>query len=105
MSRVRAKVDVTGGSIAGTSITGSYQTVLSSIQGRGVVLVFGNSCNTDLVVSLDGGTTNWMILPAGFSPVLDFGSNDVEFSGSVSIKHNGVGPASGTFAVGVIRSE
>ncbi|OQB10453.1 MAG: hypothetical protein BWY21_00374 [Parcubacteria group bacterium ADurb.Bin216] len=104
-ARSRVNVKTAGGRIAGTSITGSYQNVLSSVPGRGLVLVIANSCNQELVVSLDGGTTDWMYFPPGYSPNIDLAANDAEYSGTVSVKHNGVAPASGVFSVGVIRCE
>jgi hypothetical protein len=101
----RAKTTTAGGRIAGTSITGSYQAVLSSVPGRGVVMFIANSCNTEITVSLDAGTTDWLSFPPGYSPTIDFGANDAEFSGTVSVKHNGIAPASGAFSVGIIRVE
>lgn len=105
MAHQRAVVTTAGGSIAGASLTGSYQTLISSVPGRGVLLAVGNTCNADVVLSLNGGTTNWMVIPAGVSFTFNLGAVGVEYSGTISAKHNGAAPASGTLSVGVIRSE
>ncbi len=102
-ARVRIDTTVAGGGFAFGSITGAYQNGLTSVQGRGVILYILNSLNTDSVISLDGGTTDFVVLPAGVSISLDLATNDAEYFGSVSVKHNGVAPASGRISFAIVR--
>lgn len=104
-TRCKALVNQGGGSIAFGSITGAYQNIFSSsVQGRGVVLYILNTLNQDMILSLDSGTTDWIALPAGLSITIDLGANEVEYSGNIAVKNNGISPTSGRISVGVIRS-
>lgn len=98
-----ADVTVAGGSLAGTAITGIYQNLLT-VAGRGIDLKIMNTTDKDLVLSLNAGTTAWAVVPAGISPTISFGAAGVEYSGTVSVKHNGAAPTVGTFSVSVIRA-
>jgi len=102
--RVRALVGITGISLAFGGVTGTYAALSSAISGRGVFMQISSSLNADVVISLDGGTTDWMVLPAGQSVSIPFGSLEVEFSGTVSVKHNGAAATSGIISVGIIRA-
>jgi len=101
----RARVNIAGGSLAFGAVTGAYQTLISLTNGQNVrKLVIFNTLNTDGVLSLDGGTTDWVILPAGLSTTIDFDMTLV-FNGAVSYKHNGGAPASGRISAAIIRGQ
>jgi len=94
------------GTIQFGGISGTYATIQSSVQGRGVIVVIVNSLNTSTIVSLDGGTTDFIELPAATSLSLDLGANGAEFSGTISVKQGAAGaPASGFISCGVIRTQ
>lgn len=99
----RAKVDVAGGSLAFGSVTGAYQNLLTAANATTVRKLFiFNTLNTDSVISLNGGTTDWVILPAGLSCTIDFDMS-LQFDGAVAMKHNGAGPASGRISAAILR--
>ncbi len=85
------------GNIAGTALTGSYATLLDATTDL-LILHFFNSCNTTILVSMDGGTTDSFELEAGESFSLDLGSNGMKHSNAVNIsaKHAGAVPTAGT---------
>ena len=87
------------GSLAFGSLLAAYANLLASVQGRGIILIFTNTLNSDCTISLDGGTTDSLILPAGQGLVLDLSANDAEFSGTIQAKR---GP-SGASTVGQIN--
>jgi len=103
--RNRALVNVPAVRLAFGSVSGTYANLLASIQGRAVCLVITNSLNSESVLSLDGGTTDWGFIPARVSLVIDLASNETEYNGTVSVKHNGVAPTSGAIAASIIRSQ
>jgi hypothetical protein len=88
------------GKIAGSSLTGSYATLLDPTADLRI-LAFLNSCNDTILVSLDGGTTDSLELEAGESITLDLGQNGLKFSSAVNIsaKHNGAAPTAGSIRV------
>lgn len=88
------------GKIAGTSLTGSYQTVLNPTSDLLVIYVI-NSCDNTILVSLDGGTTDTFELEAGESVTVDLAANNLKFDNTVNIsaKHNGAAPTSGSVRV------
>ena len=85
--------------IAGASLTGSYQDVYTASDDV-IILVVTNTCDQDIYISLDGGTTTHLKLSSdnkGF--VLDYSSNLLRLpKPTVSVKHAGVLP-SGWLAV------
>lgn len=101
----RARLNNGSGRFAFGTLTGAYQTLLAAVPGRGVSLIFSNSLNAETVISLDGGTTDFITLQAGHSITIDFGAVAAEFSGTVSAKHTGAAPTSGAISVGVVRVE
>lgn len=102
MSAAQAFVDQAGAAIAFGSVGGSYSAALA-VTGSARKVVIVSSLNQECVVSLDGGTTNFMVFPASFTLTLDFDPTMI-YSGTVSVKHNGVAPTSGRFIVGVIKA-
>jgi len=104
MSANRRMVAQAVGTVAFGSVAVGYGTLQGPIAGRGVCLLIANSLNAGIVISLDGGTTDFLRLPASTSFTIDLGANGVEFSGTVSIKQDGAGaPSSGFISCGVIR--
>lgn len=85
------------GKIAGTSLTGSYATLLDPSSDIRILNLF-NSCNATIFVSLDGGSTDSMELEVGESVSLDLGANGLKFANAVNIsaKHAGAVPTAGT---------
>ncbi len=95
-----------GATLAFGSLAAGYTVVGAAIAGRGVILSITNSLNVDCWLSLDGGTTDFIQLPAGISITLDFAANDGEFSGRVAVKQGTAGAAaSGFISRGVIRTQ
>ena len=86
-----------GGRVAFGSVGAGYSTLLT-VTDKAIILLVSNTLNQDVVLSLDGGTTNWHTLPAGISFVLDFGTNGASFNGTIQVKHNGVAPTAGAIS-------
>lgn len=95
---------IPGASLAFGSLAASYTAVGAAVEGRGVIIAIANSLNVDCWLSLDGGTTDFIQLPAATSITLDLGANDAEFSGTIAVKQGTAGAAaSGLISRGVIR--
>ena len=92
-----------GASLTAAQLSASYATLVSGVGGRGVTLFFTNSLNGDVIISLDGGTTQFLMLPAGVGLALDLGANDAEFSGTVSAKDGTTAATTGYISCGVVR--
>lgn len=93
------------GRIAGASVTGSYANLLANVQGSGIILYIFSTCDAELVISLDGGTTDWCYIPSTVSPspiILPLGAANAQFSGTISVKHNGAAPTTGSVSASVI---
>ena len=107
MSR-RIDVSVAGGRLAFGSVGAGYSSLIT-VSGRGAIVMITSSLNQEVVISLNGGTTDWGYLPlvpataAGFPYTIELGANDAEFTGTISVKHNGVAPTAGAIAASVIR--
>ena len=88
------------GKITGSSLTGTYATLLNPTSDLRV-LAFFNSCDNTILVSLDGGTTDSLELEAGESVTLDLAANGLKFDNAVNIsaKHAGAAPTNGTIRV------
>ena len=102
MSSAQIIVTQAGGAIAFGSVGAGYGTALA-VTGTVRKLIFASTLDQECVVSLDGGTTNWMVFPANFTLTIDL-NPDMQYSGTISVKHNGVAPLSGKFIVAVIRT-
>lgn len=102
MSNVKALVNVAGGRLAFGAVGAGYSTLLAATGSVGI-LIISNSLNTETVISLDNGTTDFLFLQAGASLTVDFSANDMCFSGTIRVKHNGAAPASGNIAASIIR--
>lgn len=94
-----------GASVAFGSVGAGYGNLLASIPGRGYILTITNSLDADVWISLDGGTTDYVRLPAGVGISLDFGASEVEYAGTVSVKYGTGAPTSGFISCGVVRAE
>ena len=100
MSLNKAVVSTAGGLVSFGSVGAGYGTLLATT-GRVRKIFLQNSLNQNIVVSLDGGTTNWMVLLAQKDLAIDFDTS-LQFSGTISIKHNGVAPTSGAISAAII---
>ncbi len=85
------------GKIAGTSLTGSYATLLDPSSDLRIIYLM-NSCDQTILVSLDGGSTDTFELEPAESVSIDLTSSRMKFSNAVNIsaKHAGVVPTAGT---------
>jgi len=96
-----ADVSFTGPTIAAASVTGTYA-ALNTFNGKSVqVLVLINTLNQEVTLSLDEGVTNWMVLPV-VSTFLSITLPHMQWSGVVSIKHNGAAATAGRLSIGFI---
>lgn len=88
------------GNIAGTSLTGSFATVITT---GGILknVTLRNSCDKAVVVSLDGGSTTAYILDSGDYISVDLKSLGLKIATSVALqaKHNGSTPTSGSIRI------
>ncbi len=104
MSANRRIVAQAVGTLAFGSVAVGYTTLQGPIAGRGVVVAIANSLNGGVILSLDGGTTDFIRLPAATPITIDLGANSAEYSGTISVKQDGAGaPTSGFISCGVIR--
>lgn len=92
------------GYVAGTSITGSYQTVLSLSDDSDFLFIF-NTCDTALIMRVPSYTSTAEIrLPAGANFSLDCRTNSKRLAkGNIEIKYAGAAPTTGEFCVTVAR--
>lgn len=102
MSTSAVIVTDAGTATAFGSVGAGYATI-RTVTGALKKLVIASTLDQEAVLSLDGGTTDWMVIPANFTMVLDF-NPDLIFSGVMQLKHNGVAPLSGKFITAVMRS-
>lgn len=87
------------------SVTGTYVTALTVV-GNGVLMNIISNLNQEVVISLNGGLNDHIYVPPGVTPVvfaLDFGTNELSYSGVIQLKHTGVAPASGAINILVVR--
>lgn len=92
------------GELAFGSVLVGYSTLLNLTNGRVVILSFANSLSGDCTISLDGGTTDYITLPAGLSHQILFGAAGIEYSGVVSVKYSTAASTSGLISCGAIRA-
>ena len=87
------------GSIVGTSITGVHQSVLTAADDL-LYLAICNSCDEELEVSLDGGTTNHFLLGPYQSLSFDAHANSRRIAKpTIQVRHTGVQPTVGKFTI------
>lgn len=103
MSANRRLVPLGSSTIAFGSMTNSFQDASSQCNGRGVIIVITNTLNSDTTVSLDGGATSFIVLPAGQGLTLDLSTNDGEFSGKIQVKYTTGAPTAGFICCGIVR--
>jgi hypothetical protein len=101
----RARVNNGTARLAFGALTGTNQTLLPAVAGRGVILYLSNSLNAETIISLDGGATDFITLQSGQSLTIDFAAAGAEYSGAVSVRHTGSAPTSGAISAGVVRVE
>lgn len=90
------------GKINGTSITGTYQTVLTLSGDADIFFIF-NSCDKELIVSVPG-TPDAFYLPPTRSLTFDARTNKKRIkAGTFEVKHAGVAPTTGIFSVTIGR--
>lgn len=86
------------GKIVGATLTGVYQTVYTAADDLVIIFIF-NTCNQPIIVSLDGGVTNHFELDQeGFDIDLR-AATYLLGKPTVSVKHAGVAPTSGSVRV------
>lgn len=104
MSVTQRYFDIADGRLAFGSITGTYATLKSGISGSVRQIIISTSLNNEIILSLDGGTTDFLHMPGSTIPrelILDL--DEGQWTGDVKVKHNGVASTSGFIAVGFIR--
>lgn len=90
------------GEIQGSSLTGSYQTILTPSGPYQVVQVF-NDCDKPIIMSFDGGNTETHKLNQE-SFVLDISANaGLELVLPIKVKHAGSAPSLGSIRVSIIK--
>lgn len=72
--------------LAGSAVTTSYANLGAVLAGNALVIVFTNGADKDMVVSLDGGTTDHIYLPAGSVKALDLGDKDLGITAGAQIQ-------------------
>lgn len=91
------------GKIAGTSLTGSYATLLSMGGAARHVSIF-NSCDEAVLVSFNAGTTDTLELDAGEYFSCDYAALGMQVgSSTIQAKHAGTVPASGSIRAVIVR--
>lgn len=97
-------------SIAGTSLTGTYQNVGSALSNSAKIIFVFNGCDDAITLSWDGGDTDGFILPANSAFSADFSANpndhdqrpELPKGAQFQAKHNGSAPTAGTLSVSVV---
>jgi hypothetical protein len=91
------------GSLNGVSLTGSYQTVATAA-GNVRIVVIRNTCNQEIVLSLDSGSSDTFTLDEGDTITLDLGVNGRHLTNAVTVraKHAGTVPTAGKIRVTLI---
>jgi hypothetical protein len=100
----RAKFDVAGGTVAFGSVGAAYSTLVGPTS-RCVGMLFLNDLDAATVISLDGGTTDFVTLPAGINYMLNFAALGVEYAGTVKVKRLSGAPTTGNISCGIVREE
>lgn len=99
MARTKHLVWETG-RIAGTAVTGTYQSLVEATQDAVLLFIF-NTTDNPIYVSLDGGVTDTFELVQE-SVTIDLRANDYLLpKPSVSVKHLGVAPTTGSVRVNI----
>lgn len=96
----KTRFGVAPGRLAFGSVTGSYVTLLAAT-GSVRKLLLTNSLDKETIITLDGGTTDFIYLPASTGLLLDFDIS-LQYSGTVQVKHNGVAPTVGAISAGIV---
>ena len=97
----RARFNQAGGTLAFGSVGAGYAS-LYVVSGIGRKLIITNSLDKQTVLSFDGGTTDFIKLPAGQGLVIDFDTS-LQFGNiTISVKHDGVAPTVGSINANVI---
>jgi hypothetical protein len=98
------------GFLTGTSVTGSYQTLLTLTDDVDVLFVF-NTCDKSLLLQVPSKalkatstTTKEIRLPVNASFVIDCRTNDKRIAkGIIKVKHAGVVPTTGEISITACR--
>ena len=88
------------GRLAAGAVTGSYATLLPAVSASVRKLIITNSLDQETVISLNGGATDFLFLPAQQGIIIDFDTS-MHWAGSCVVKHNGVAPSVGAISAGV----
>lgn len=95
----RIKLDEAYGSLAFGDVAVAYTTL--KVVKDCIGFIFFNGTDAGVVVSLDGGTTDWASVPATTSFVANLGALGLDYSGTISVKQGSAGPTSGAVSVSV----
>lgn len=111
MARNQAMFNQPYGRIAGASITGTYATLLTIARGTGflaaesaTILFFFNTLDADIVISFDGGVTDWGYIPANANWTIDLTAGEMLYTGVIQVKHAGVAPTTGAISASAVRT-
>lgn len=97
----KARVSNGSARIPAASVTGSYQN-LGPAMTRAATMIISNSLNTETILSLDNGGTDFVTLQPSQSLTIDFCANGLTYGGRAQIKHTGSAPASGAISIGYV---
>lgn len=111
MARVQAIFNQPYGRLAFGAITGTYATLITLARDTGylaaesaTILLFFNTLNQDVIISLDGGVTDWGYVPALANFTLDLTAGEMLYTGTIQVKHAGVAATAGAISVSAVRT-
>lgn len=95
-SQTTAATFQAGAQLAGTSLTGTHQTLITA-SADSVNLLLLNSTDEDITISLDGGTTDHYFLSPGQSFSLELANQGRHIANGtvIQVKHDGTAPSTG----------
>lgn len=88
------------GKVNCTDLTGAYQTIVTPAFNTRVLYIF-NGCNGVFLISIDGGTTDFLELESGESVTIDLTTNNLHIGSGVNIqaKDGTTPPTTGTLRI------
>ena len=89
------------GRLAFGSVLAGYATLLPAVSGSVRKLIITNSLDAETVLSLDGGTTDFIFLPAQQGIIIDFDTS-MHWAGTCSVKRQSTAPTVGAISAGVL---
>lgn len=105
MSIERAKYTTAGGRLAFGSVGAVYAALLTAPQNVRMLSIT-NTLDAECIISFNNGTTDNLYLPAGRDLQLDFGANNLNHNGTISVKQGAGGaPTAGMIAAFVVLGQ